>query len=98
MLLMSPAVSRPQSKTLETIASELSKTGFWPASAKEDQDLLWMDLKGFFADIGEHKHALRIGTCYADGTCAKDIAARNANRYSHWRVETRHFSSRKRDA
>lgn len=96
MLLMSPEVSRPTTNTLERFTTQLAPIGFWPETG--EHRLAWMDLKGFFTDIGEPEYALRIGTCNADGTYAENLTARKANPYTHWRVEKRSFSAKKRGA
>lgn len=93
LLLMSPSVSRPSDATLSTYAEKLKGIGFWPEAGLASDG--WLELKGFFSDLPDPGHALRIGTCNADGTCAPDIAARKANPYTHWRVEGRRFPTKR---
>ena len=94
VLLMSPDISKPTSANCALFAEELAKVGFWPKSGS-DRSLVWMNLKGFFSDLGESPNSLRITTSYSTGDRATNLATRSNTPYDHWRIERRTFAKKK---
>jgi len=94
VLLMFPDISKPTSANCALFTEELARVGFWPKSGN-DRSLVWMNLKGFFSDLGEPPNSLRITTSYSTGDRATNLAARSDTPYDHWRIERRTFAKKK---
>ena len=86
VILMSPAEFKPAQKTLQSFADSLQALGWRGEAAQGQTDGLWMELEGFFSDMGGKENALRISECYPDGTSAPDRAAKLDKPYSSWHV------------
>jgi len=86
IILMSPAEFKPAQKTLQSLSGSLRALGWRGAAAERQTDGLWMELEGFFSDMGGKENALRISECYFDGSHAPDRAARRDKPYSFWQI------------
>ena len=94
LLLMSPENSKPSPANCVLCAEALATVGFWPGP-QGSESLVWMNLKGFFSDLGDPPSSWRITTSYSSGDRATNLTARTDTPYDHWRIERRTFAKKK---